>query len=331
VSAVTVRPDGAPAGDDDGGSAMAAQAGAGRRSIGARLSAWLFSPVPAGRVAAFRTLAYLFVPLDLLRLTPWVARHGDVPGELYRPLFLGRLLHLPVPTEALVQGMWVALLATSLAAATGRAPRVLGTAVAVLYAEWMVVAMSYGKVDHDRFGFMLALFALAAAGPARHGETTPTERGGWALRVTQMAAIATYFLAAFAKLRFGGPEWVNSAVLTWAVIRRGTDFGDWLMDIPGALIATQWFIMAFELASPLIFLLSERVRRWLVVSFYGFHAGVFAAVRIAFFPHLVTLAAFLPLERVRPIVAVRRLVSRLAGGRAAAAQPEPAPAPTPAG
>ena len=254
-----------------------------------------------------------------------------MPGELYRPLFLGRLLHLPVPTEALVQGMWVALLATSLAAATGRAPRVLGTAVAVLYAEWMVVAMSYGKVDHDRFGYMLALFALAAAGPARHGETTPTERGGWALRATQMAAIATYFLAAFAKLRFGGPEWVNSAVLTWAVIRRGTDFGDWLMDIPGALIATQWFIMAFELASPLIFLLSERVRRWLVVSFYGFHAGVFAAVRIAFFPHLVTLAAFLPLERVRPIVAVRRLVSRLAGGRAAAAQPQPAPAPTPAG
>jgi len=248
-----------------------------------------------------------------------------VPGELYRPLFLGRVLHLPVPTEALVQGVWVALLATSLAAATGRAPRALGTAVAVLYAEWMVIAMSYGKVDHDRFGYMLALFALAAAGPARHGETTLTERGGWALRATQMAAIATYFFAAFAKLRFGGPEWVNSAVLTWAVIRRGTDFGDWLMDIPGALIAMQWFIMAFELGSPLIFLLSERVRRWLVVSFYGFHAGVFAAVKIAFFPHLVTLAAFLPLERVRPIAGARRLVSRLAAGRGATAQPEPAP------
>ncbi|HKH06160.1 MAG TPA: hypothetical protein VKA65_13420 [Acidimicrobiales bacterium] len=296
---------------------------AARPSVGERLSGWLFSPVPAGRVAAFRTLAYLFVPLDLLRLTPWVARHGDVPGDLYQPLFLGRLLHLPVPTEALVQGVWVALLATSLAAATGRAPRLLGTAVAVLYAEWMFVAMSYGKVDHDRFGYMVALFALATAGPARHGEATLTERGGWALRVTQMAAMATYFLAAFAKLRYGGPGWMNSATLTWAVIRRGTDFGDWLMDIPGALVAMQWFIVVFELSSPLIFLLPERVRRALIVSFFGFHVGVFAAVRIAFFPHLVALAAFLPLERLRPITGLRRVATRVAGHRPAA-QPEPA-------
>ena len=31
-----------------------------------------------------------------------------------------------------------------------------------------------------------------------------TERGGWALRMTQLAVIATYFLSSWAKLRFGG-------------------------------------------------------------------------------------------------------------------------------
>ncbi|HEX8804511.1 MAG TPA: hypothetical protein VF743_09965, partial [Acidimicrobiales bacterium] len=168
----------------------------------------------------------------------------------------------------------------------------------------------YGKVDHDRFGFLVALFALATAGPARHGDRTPTERGGWALRVTQIAAIATYFLAALAKHRYGGFAWLNSATLTWAVIRRGTDFGHWLMDVPGALRGMQWFIVAFELSSPLVFLVSERARRRLVASFYVFHVGVFAAVRIAFFPHLVALAAFLPVERLRPVVAVRRLLVR---------------------
>ena len=294
-----------------------------RTSLGARLQAWLFAAVPAGRVAAFRTLAYLFVPLDLLELTPWVARHAQVPGDLYRPLFVGRLLPLPVPTEALVDGIWAALIVTSLVAATGRLPRVLGWAVALLYAEWMVIAMSYGKVDHDRFGYMVALFALATAGPARHGDPTPTQRGGWALRVTQLAAIATYFLAAFAKHRFGGFEWVNSATLTWAVIRRGTGFAEWLMDVPGALVGMQWFIVLFELGSPVVFLMSERVRRATVVAFYGFHAGVYAAVKIAFFPHLVALAAFLPLEKVRPIAGARRLAGR---ARRTSTSPGPSPA-----
>ena len=271
-----------------------------------RLSDWLVAPVPRGRVAAFRTLAYLFVPVDLLLLTPWVRLHATVPGELYRPLLLGRLLPLPVPTDALVDGLFVALLATSVAAATGRAPRALGWAVALLYGEWMVIAMSYGKVDHDRFGYLVALFALATAGPARHGDPTPTERGGWALRVTQIAAIATYFLAALTKYRYGGLDWLNSSTLTWAVVRRGTSFGDWMMGLPGVLVAMQWFIYTFEFCSPAVFLLTERWRRRVVALLYAFHVGVYAAVKIAFFPHLVALAAFLPLEQVRPVEAVRR-------------------------
>jgi hypothetical protein len=280
------------------------------RPDGGRLSAWLLQPVPKGRVAAFRTLAYLFVPLDLLVLTPWVRLHATVPGDLYRPLLIGRLLPLPVPTDTLVDGLFVALLATSVAAATGRFPRLLGWTVALLYGEWMVVAMSYGKVDHDRFGYLVALFALATAGPARHGEATLTERGGWALRVTQMAAIATYFLAALTKYRYGGLAWLNSSTLTWAVIRRGTAFGDWMMDLPWVLTGMQWFIYAFEFCSPVVFFVSERARRRLVALFYAFHAGVYAAVRIAFFPHLVALAAFLPLERVRPVAWLRGLGTR---------------------
>jgi hypothetical protein len=275
-------------------------------SVGGRLSAWLFSPVPKGRVAALRTLAYLFVPLDLLYLTPWVRLHATVPGELYRPLLIGRVLPLPVPTELLVNGIFVALLVTSVAAATGRAPRALGWAVAVLYAEWMVVAMSYGKVDHDRFGYLVALFALATAGPARHGDATLTERGGWAMRVTQVGAIATYFLAFATKYRYGGFDWLNSSTLTWAVVRRGTPFGQWVMDIPGALVAMQWFIVFFEMLSPAVFFVPERVRRRIVGLLYLFHVGTYAALKIAFFPHLIALAAFLPIEKVRPVVWVRR-------------------------
>ena len=64
-----------------------------------------------------------------------------------------------------------------------------------LYFEWMIIAMSYGKVDHDRFGLLVALAVLPTAGRARHGDPTLSERGGWALRMTQLAVVATYFLS----------------------------------------------------------------------------------------------------------------------------------------
>lgn len=301
------RPSAPPGDHPDGGTRATPVASGGATDRGGR---WLFPAVPLGRLAAFRTLAYLYIPLDLLLFTPWTLWHKDVPGDLYRPLLAGRILPLPVPTESLVLGVFAALLVMSVVAAAGRAPRAVGWLVFGLYVEWMLIAMSYGKVDHDRFAYLVALAALPTAGAARWGDATRSERAGWALRVTQVAVIATYFLAAFAKLRFGGLAWLNSATLTWAVMRRGTVFGDWLMDLPGAMVAMQWFILAFELGSPLVLVVSERVRRRIVGCLYGFHAGVYAMVTIAFWPHLVALAAFLPLERVRPIDAARAARAR---------------------
>lgn len=267
-----------------------------------RVGGWLTEPVPRGRVAAFRTLVYLFVAADLVIFTPWVRTHADVPGELYQPLFIGRLLPLPTPTSPLVHTVFWVLLGLSLVAATGRAPRALGWPVFLLYFEWMIIAMSYGKVDHDRFGLLVALAVLPTAGRARHGDRVLTEAGGWALRVTQLAVICTYFLAAWAKLRFGGIDWVTSSVLARAIIRRGTELADAIGSVPGLLIAAQLGIMLFELGSPLVFLLRERWRYAAIGFFYLFHAVTVATITISFAPHLVAMASFLPLERViRPV------------------------------
>jgi hypothetical protein len=262
---------------------------------------WLTEPVPRGRVAAFRTLIYLFVAADLVLFTPWVRTHASVPGELYQPLFVGRLLPLPTPTPLLVTTIFWTLLALSLAAATGRAPRALGWPVFLLYFEWMIIAMSYGKVDHDRFGFLVALALLPTAGRARHGDHTRTEAGGWALRLTQIAVICTYFLAAWAKLRFGGPDWMTGSVLARAIIRRGTELADAIAQVPHLLIAAQFGIVAFELLSPLVFVVRERWRPLVIGFFYSFHLVTIATITISFAPHLVAMTSFLPLERVRPI------------------------------
>jgi len=270
---------------------------------------WLFEPVPRGRVAAFRTVVYLFVAADLVIFTPWVRAHAHTPGSLYRPLLIGRLLPLPTPTALIVHTVFGALLVLALLAATGRAPRLLGWAVFLLYFEWMIIAMSYGKVDHDRFGFLVALAVLPTAGRARHGDSEPSEAGGWALRVTQIAVICTYFLAAFAKLRFGGAHWGTSSVLAQAIIRRGTPLADLIAAVPGLLIVSQFGIIAFEFLSPLVFVVPRRLRGWVVAFFYTFHLMTFATITISFMPHLIAMTSFLPLEKVRPVVWLRRRLS----------------------
>ena len=258
---------------------------------------WWFPPLPRGRVAALRTFVYGFIIADLFVLRPWVVDHGRVPQELYRPLVVGELLNLPAPTESLVRAVMFGLLAASTVALTGRLPRLAGALVFVLYAQWMVIAFSYGKVDHDRFAFLVALAVLPTVGRARWGESTRDDLAGWAIRCIQVAVVLTYFLSVYAKLRFGGIEWVNSATLARAVLRRGTFLADPLIEYPEVLRAAQYAIVGFELASPAL-LAPGRIGRILLGAAIGFHALTFIAVGIAFWPHIVCLLAFLPLERL---------------------------------
>jgi hypothetical protein len=275
-----------------------------------RLVGWLLAPVPKGRIAAFRTVIYTFVALDLVFFSGWVRSHASAPGDLYKPLLIGRLLHLPTPDSLLVNVIFWLMLPATLAAATGRLHRVLGWTVFILYFEWMIIAMSYGKIDHDRLGLLVALATLPTAGRARHGEEETTQAGGWALRMTQLGVIATYFLASWAKLRFGGLHWLTGATLTRAVIRRGTWLTNLLVKVPYLMTISQFGIVAFELSSPIVFFLKPRLRYLAIAGFYLFHLITFATITISFIPHQVAMTSFLPLEKVRPVMWLQSLVSR---------------------
>ncbi|MFG2037550.1 MFS transporter permease [Dactylosporangium sp. NPDC048998] len=270
------------------------------------MTRWLFAPVPKARIAAFRTLVYLFIPLDLVFFSAWIKSHGNLPGNLYQPLVVGRLLHLPTPTHLIVNTIYYALIPLSLLAATGRAHRLLGWTVFALYFEWMIIAMSYGKIDHDRYALLVALAVLPTAGRARHGDETPTEAGGFALRATQIAVICTYFLASIAKLRYGGLAWLTGATLTRSFIRRGTLLAQWLLKIPGFTTVSQFGIVGFELFSPIVFFVKPRTRYLIIAGFYLFHVLTFSLITISFIPHQIAMAGFLPLEKVTPITWLRR-------------------------
>jgi hypothetical protein len=261
--------------------------------------AWWFRPVPLARVAVFRAITYLFIPIDVFVTTSWVRAHADVPTEWYAPLLIGRLLHLPTPTATLVTMVQWALVLAALAAATGRAPRLLGVAVLLLYAEWMVIAMSYGKVDHDRIAFLVALAVLPTVGRASSRDRRSSESAGFAMAAVLVTVMLTYFLAAWAKMRFGGWDWATGATLTRAVVRRGTDLSMWTLDVPWLLPAAQWVMLVFEFAAPLMLLVrSDRARMGLVLFLLGFHVMVYAGVGIIFLPHCVAILSILPWERL---------------------------------
>nr|WP_240897268.1 hypothetical protein [Kineococcus vitellinus] len=257
------------------------------------------------RVALLRTLLHLFVVLDAWRITAWPLAHGDVPAELYRPLLLFRLLHVPAPAPPVTHLALGVLTASALVVAAGRLPRLAGAVCAAAYLYWLGNAFGYSKVDHDHLALLVALCVLPTVGAARGGggeraEGARSEAAGWALRCVQVAAVCTYFLAALAKVRFGGWDWAGGAVLAWAASRRGGGFSRLLLSVPHLAVLLQHLVLLAEFASPVLLWLRGRALAAALVFWGLFHLGTYLTLGIHFLPTVVCLLAFVPLERVLP-------------------------------
>ncbi|SPT57463.1 hypothetical protein [Actinomadura madurae] len=268
---------------------------------------WWFGPVPRARIAWLRIIGYAFLPFDMLLLTSSSLAHARLPADLYRPVLLGRLLHLPAPTPWAMYTLLAVTIGAGLVAATGRLlPRASGYAAACGYLWWVTVSMSYGKVDHDHLALVVALFVLPSVGRAKVGDTARCEASAWSVRGIQIAVVAAYFLSAWAKVRIGGfPAWPNGSTVQWALSRRGTPIGRVFIDHPLLLKASQWFMFMAEAISPVLLFLRGRPLYLLVLFFAGFHVVTYALMTIHFLPHAIWLAAFLPLERLTVLLPER--------------------------
>lgn len=131
---------------------------------------------------------------------------------------------------------------------------------------------------------------------------------GWALRAIQIAVVATYFCSVQAKIGYSGSQaaWGNSAILTWAVIRRGSAPARWMVEhTPWVFVPAQWAGLPMELCSPVVLFLRGRALYLAVyltvLVFLGFHLSTLVLLRILFLPTVVCWAAFLPVERLREL------------------------------
>lgn len=290
-----------------------------------RVVGWFAPVLPEARIAVLRTVLYLFVLVDihLIVADPIpLSRHP----ELYQPLLLERLFHLPAPNPVITTTLYSVLVVGWLVAAANRLPRLAGVVVAAAFSWWTAIGMSYGKVDHDHLAFVVALWLLPTVGVVRgrwrSGDVSA--QAGWVLKSVQIAVISTYFLSALTKIRSGDwslTSWPNSFILTWAIVRRPHGLGQFLLPFPGLLRGMQWFAFLAELTSLVVLWLRGRALLLAAVFWLGFHVFTAAVLYIHFAPTLVCWLAFAPLERL-PGWWDRRRAART--GRAAPAQ-VPAP------
>ena len=265
---------------------------------------WFAPVLPEARVAVLRTVLFVFVLVDIhliVRDPIPLSHHPD----LYAPLFLARLLHLPPPSLALTWTLYALLVLSCLVGAAGRLPRLTGWVVAAAFTWWTAIGMSYGKVDHDHLALVVALWLLPTVGPVPGGwrSSRRSAQAGWALKCVQIAVVATYFLSALTKIRSGGwsvTSWPDSAILMWAIVRRPHGLGQFLIPFPGLLHVMQWCSFLAELTSLVVLWLRGRALLAAAVFWMGFHLFTVAVLYIHFAPTVICWLAFAPLERLAP-------------------------------
>ncbi len=270
------------------------------RSVGS----WFMPVVPESRVAVLRTVLYLFVIIDIhlfVRDPIPLSRHP----ELYRPLMIERLFHLPPPSVPLTMTLYLILMVGCLLAAANVLPRLAGGVVAAAFTWWTAIGMSYGKVDHDHLALVIALWVLPTVGVIadRWRSVERSAQAGWALKCIQISVIFTYFLSALTKIRSGGwsiTSWPESSILMWAIVRRPHGLGQFLLPYPELLHLMQWLSFTAELTAVVVLWLRGRALLAAAVFWMGFHVFTFGILYIHFAPTAICWLAFAPLERLGP-------------------------------
>ena len=293
------------------------------------VATWFMPVVPESRVAILRTVLYLFVIIDIHLFVRDPIPLSRNP-ELYQPLLIERLFHLPPPSVPLTIALYLILVVFCLLAAANVFPRLAGGVVAAAFTWWTAIGMSYGKVDHDHLALVVALWVLPTVGVIadRWRSVERSAQAGWALKCIQIAVISTYFLSALTKIRSGGwsiASWPESSILLWAIVRRPHGLGQFLLPYPELLHVMQWLSFTAELTSVVVLWLRGRALLAAAVFWMGFHAFTLAILYIHFAPTAICWLAFAPLERFGPWLRGVKARRRERASRRSTRHPVPVP------
>ncbi len=278
---------------------------------------------PPERLAVVRIAVFSYAAVYLTIRSVTIIDIGDLPASRFDGV--GGVFWLDSPLSPMVLGgLLVGTVVTCAMGALGWNYRLSAPAATLGVLVILSHRLSWGQVLHTE-NLIVMHTAILSVVPAadrwsldhrrcrRRAESPSTY--GWALQLMAAVVGLSYVVAAWAKIRNGGLDWISGEVLRNHIAHdnlRKHLLGDVSSPIAPLLLRHRWLFgpMAFgsivvELAAPLAVLGSRRMRyRW-VGAIWGFHAGILALMAILF-PYQLLFFAFLP------FIDGERLVSRAA-------------------
>lgn len=273
-----------------------------------RVADWWFAPAPGERLAALRiaigTYALVYVIARFVELQA-IAR---LPPQQFRPIGVTRILEAPLVagTATAIIAATIVLLALLVA---GVRYRVVAPLAAVALLWTTTYRNSWGMVFHTENLMVLHVIALAAmpaadrwSVDARRTQHDAPAGYGWGIKLLLAITVATYVLAAVAKLRIAELDWIDGEVLRNHIALdnlRKAVLGDMLAPLATPFLGyasafTVFCVLtiAIELGAP-VALAGGRIARAWVLAAWSFHAGVVLLMNI-WFPYPLLGIAFLP-------------------------------------
>ncbi|MDG2112945.1 MAG: hypothetical protein P8N02_10070, partial [Actinomycetota bacterium] len=192
--------------------------------LGTTVSAVLDGPLAPRRLAIVRMLVCGFATIYVAIRAPHVWAVTRLDPDRFDPVGIVSMLTDRPLSSALVGLMLVATIGFGAAATLGWRHRWSGPAFGALLWWTLSYRLSWGQVLHTENLLVLHVMVLGLARSAdalsldakRIAVTeagSPSHRYAWPLQLMTLLTVLTYVIAAWAKIRNGGLEWMTGDVL----------------------------------------------------------------------------------------------------------------------
>lgn len=280
---------------------------------------------PAERLAVVRIGVFGFGSLYLLARSSSILSVRDLADRRFNPVGPIRLLDGPVSDLVLVAAL-VATIVACAAAAAGWRWRQSSIVAAFGLMTVLSYRLSWGQILHTENLLVLhaAILVFTPAADAwtlgsrrDRGVPQPSWRYGWALQTLALATILGYLIAAWAKIRNGGLDWMSGDVLRSHIAADNLLkelLGDPTSPLASVVVPLGWLFPPMAVGSivvevgAFVAMSRGRLRQAWVATMWVFHVAVLALMAILF-PYQLLGIAFLPF--VRGERHVRRIAARL--------------------
>jgi len=295
----------------------------------------IFMPAaPAERLGMLRVLVGGYALVYLIIRAPHLMTFATVDQHYFSPVGVATLAPRPLlPWVAIALVVLTVVFAACFA--FGYRYRVTAPIFAALQLWVLSYSNSFGMILHvdNMLCVQIIVLALAPAADAvsldaRAGRVQTGDEGGrygWALRLICILCVCAYLLAALAKLKNSGAEFVDDVTLrnyiAYDNVRKlelgsiHSPLGAWLLPYAGFFSAMAWLSLVLEALAPLALLHRRAGAAW-AVMIWGFHFGVLLLMAIGFVYQLsfIAFAAFFRVEKILDVKWVQRLFRRFGGG-----------------